>query len=138
MAIYNEQTGNAGQVTANIHLRNLSIHCRATAGFTEGIIQVSGNCRLSLEGCIFRVRNSTLVVRPGACLDIDDCVFDGAPTSIDISPAAGQVIVKNSIFKGCGLETEYSYSSENACIQVSDSGYMDVDMYGLSYCVKLC
>merc|ERR1712129_582944 len=82
-----------------------------------------------------------ITVRHGACLKVENCVFDQASTAIEMSPAAKEVIVENSLFTKCGMESEYSWFSEHACIQINDNQYFDVanghTRDGHSYSVKL-
>merc|ERR1712048_1315964 len=38
----------------------------------------------------------------------------------------GQVVVKNTLFSHCGVENDFQWPSEHACIQVAVNGDLDV------------
>merc|ERR1712048_94615 len=99
-----------GDRDANMHvyMENLTIDCAVGASCPEGAIAIN-KAKLSARDCTFRLGTSGIAVRPSACVNINHCVFDGASTAITISPAAEQVIIKNTLFKGCGKETEFSH-----------------------------
>eukprot|EP01084_Bolivina_argentea_P015333 28662_1 len=110
----------------DVYFENLKFNC-VNSDCTEGIIHLSTGCKLWVNGCKFIFDVTTgLQCRNDATLNVNNCEFIGGTTAIEISPISKEVNIINSVFNGCGIESDFCYEGETACVLVSEDSYGDL------------